>query len=304
MKISVGIPTVGRDTLAHTLRSLERQTVAPHEVIIINQGDPELPARMPSLPNATFVHQPVRGLSRARNAAFDRFTGDWIAFIDDDEEANAEWIEQIGLAIAAYPQVDFLGGVYFLPVGHNRDEGFCSELYALGEQLITKETWLRTMGHPTFQRDAWGGNCMFSRKCFETVGYYDEWLGRGAPDFISGEDTDYALRSLSAGLTGLVSCRIIIYHTYGTRPYSSEMEKEHATLGAVAKWKSERDPAKVSPELAQLVFPFGKKKAGVATLTGGRVFGDHLSQKQAFDEAMALLEREYTVEAGRLQKRA
>lgn len=45
-----------------------------------------------------YVHQPVRGIARARNAAVEKAMGiavDWIAFIDDDEVAGADWIARL-----------------------------------------------------------------------------------------------------------------------------------------------------------------------------------------------------------------
>lgn len=303
VRLSVAIPTVGRDTLRATLRSLERQTTTPHEVIVVNQGSPDVEAQLGG-GSTRFLHQAIKGLSRARNAAFEAFTGDWIAFIDDDEEANAEWVEQIVAAIEAYPQIDFLGGVYFQPIGHKPEDGFCSEIYALGEQILDRETWLIPMGAPTLQRDAWGGNSCFSRRCYETIGGYDQWLGRGAPHFTSGEDTDFALRALSAGFKGLLSCRVIIYHTYGVRPYSDDMTNELAALGAVMKWKAQRDPERVDRELARRLHPFGKKKALLAKISGGRLFPEDDLLRRVFEASLEKLDDAYDLESGRLVSKA
>lgn len=302
-RISVGIPTLGRDTLGATLKSLERQTVPPHEVIVVNQGSPSLSKSLSYDLQLTVLNQSAKGLSRARNLAFKTFTGDWIAFIDDDEEANAEWIEQITLAIESRPEIDFLGGVYFPPVGYKESDGFCSEIYALGEQKLRTNTWLIPTGHPLLQRDAWGGNSIYSRKCYERIGGYDEWLGRGAPDFTSGEDTDYNLRALSAGMEGMISARIIIYHTFGVRPFSQDFARELAAIGAVMKWKSEKDPTHISSELAERLHPFGRKKELLARWSGGRLFPDHREMRQVYDAATTLLDGKYTMADGLLQKR-
>jgi glycosyltransferase involved in cell wall biosynthesis len=267
-------------------------------VIVVNQGAPDLAERLSYDLNMKVMHQAERGLSRARNASFQTFTGDWIAFIDDDEEANAEWIEQIGLAIESRPEIDFLGGVYFTPVGYKHSDGYCSELYALGEQRLGMDTWLLPMGHPLLQRDIWGGNSVYSRRCYDKIGGYDEWLGRGAPDFLSGEDTDYNVRAISAGMEGLLSARVIIYHTYGTRPHSDDAANESAAMGAVMRWKSEQDPGRIHPELAARLQPFGRKKEKLARYTGGRLFPEHQVCKQIFDAATDLLDRKYVLRDG------
>ena len=45
-----------------------------------------------------YVHQPKRGIALARNAAADKALAlqvDWLAFIDDDETAEPDWIAQL-----------------------------------------------------------------------------------------------------------------------------------------------------------------------------------------------------------------
>ncbi len=44
-----------------------------------------------------YVHEPRRGLAFARNATLDAVPGDarWVAFIDDDEEPAAEWLDAL-----------------------------------------------------------------------------------------------------------------------------------------------------------------------------------------------------------------
>jgi glycosyltransferase involved in cell wall biosynthesis len=61
------------------------------------------------------VHEPNLGLSRARIRAIQETLGEWILFVDDDNELNSDFIEQ-GLAfIQLHPDVGCFGGRLLLP---------------------------------------------------------------------------------------------------------------------------------------------------------------------------------------------
>ena len=93
--------------LESCLRSLSVQVV-PRDVqlsIIVIDNDPAGSARpvvggyagMAPL-SVRYVHEPRRGIAIARNAALDAAFGtgaDWIAFIDDDETAAPNWLEEL-----------------------------------------------------------------------------------------------------------------------------------------------------------------------------------------------------------------
>lgn len=303
-RISVAIPTMGRDTLMATLRSLERQTIMPLEVLVVNQGAPEVEQQANFNLPLKFLHQDVRGLSRARNRALQAFAGDWVLFTDDDQEVNAEWVEQLGVLATAYPEASIIGGAVFPPPRYNRDEEFVSQLYVLGEVPIDPVNYLRPEPVLGLQNDVWGGNFALSRACVDKVGIYDEAFGRGSGVFDVGEDTDYMMRVLSAGLTGLLSCRLIIYHTFGGRPHSPQFTKDTVEMAAALLWKSQQENAPIRPDIAERLFPYGRKKALLSKFTGGRLFGDHTVRKTVFDDAMAMLERDYTLRDGLLARKA
>lgn len=299
MKISVAIPTLGRETLHATLRSLERQTVAPHEILIVNQGSPNLQDELAwySMP-IRHLPQQARGLSRARNRALSEFSGDWILFTDDDQEVNAEWVEQLGELIETYPQASLFGGVVLPPIKYDPSTEFVSQMYVIGEVTLDRDRYLQPPVGPYMPNDIWGGNFALSRKCIETVGHYDEHLGRGSGLCEAGEDTDYAIRALTKGLIGVLSCRLIITHTYGVRPIMESTERELVEVAAMIAWKSAKDPSTVAPELAVKFHPFGRKKALLADLTRGIVFHDHAWRRGVYEEFQSRLSTGYCVSNG------
>lgn len=293
---------MGRETLAFTLKSLERQTRSPDEVLVINQGPTDLEHRMQFDVPTKFLNQDVRGLSRARNRALEAFQGDWILFTDDDQEVNAEWVEQLETLATLYPEADMIGGVVFPPPRYNNEEEFVSQMYVSGEVLITAANYLAPMGSDGALCDIWGGNFALSRRCIETVGRYDESFGRGSGVFDMGEDTDYTMRFFSAGLTGLLSCRLIIYHTYGGRPYSDQMQADNVTTAAGLTWKSIKRPDLVRPDLAARMLPFGRRRLMAAKATFGRVFSADLARSAMFQAILDKLDREFDMDGPYLKR--
>lgn len=302
MRISVTIPTLGKPTLLHTLRSLERQTMRPHEVILVNQGEPGLADRLNFDLPIKVVEQSVKGLSRARNGALAVFEGDWIMSLDDDEEANAEWVEQLAVVADAYPEANFVGGPYLPPVRYDSSQGFVACLYVHGDTFIDKETYMRPTGIPDCVNDVWGGNFAFSRVLVEKVGLYDVFLGRGSGFMDAGEDTDYMVRAVSKGFNGVLTPRMIIYHTYGIRPYSPTLLKDTVEGGAVTVWKSLQPGNGIDPDVAARFFPYGRKKVVLSKLTGSKVFGEHAERKEIFEACLARLSREFKLENDLLVK--
>ena len=101
--ISVCICTFRRTSVCATLESIAKQKLAPEltfEVIVVdNDVEPsarayveETAARLEHV-DITYIHAPARNISIARNACVDAASGDWIAFIDDDELASENWLQ-------------------------------------------------------------------------------------------------------------------------------------------------------------------------------------------------------------------
>lgn len=103
--VSAVIPTHGRPALlACAVRSALRQTWPRMEVIVVVDGsDPATASQLEALadPRLRTVYLPEsRGGSAARNAGVRAACGDWIAFLDDDDEWHPEKIARQMAAVA------------------------------------------------------------------------------------------------------------------------------------------------------------------------------------------------------------
>ena len=91
--ISVCVATYRRPAgLARLLESLQRQKL-PDGVSVeiwVVDNDPDSPAIAP--PGVGWLREPRRNIAHARNRALLEARGEWLAFIDDDETADEDWL--------------------------------------------------------------------------------------------------------------------------------------------------------------------------------------------------------------------
>jgi glycosyltransferase involved in cell wall biosynthesis len=93
-KVSVVIPTIGRPTLERAVESLINQTFCNWELIIVNdnQTNPiELNIDNPKI--KYFENEKTSGANGARNTGIEKSTGEYIAFLDDDDEWHKHKLE-------------------------------------------------------------------------------------------------------------------------------------------------------------------------------------------------------------------
>ena len=89
MKISVIIPTFNRKKiLSRAIQSVINQSLSPFEILIIDDGSNDGTEEWvkENFQNIKYVYQNNRGVSSARNIGIENANGDWVAFLDSDDE--------------------------------------------------------------------------------------------------------------------------------------------------------------------------------------------------------------------------
>jgi glycosyltransferase involved in cell wall biosynthesis len=120
-KVSIIIPTYNRATLLkRAIASVYAQTYRPVELIIINDGSNDNTEEIVEEFKKTgsvslvYVKQEKKERVAARNHGIDMASGEYIAFLDDDDEFLPNKIEkQIGYFLA-HPEIDCLFTNYYL----------------------------------------------------------------------------------------------------------------------------------------------------------------------------------------------
>ena len=112
VRVSVIIPTFRRpEGLGRALASVTAQEAVGGVAvdIIVCDNSPEASARdqviafgIDSPLTVTFVHEASPGVANARNSAVAACFADFIAFLDDDEEAPGDWLKQLLITQKTY----------------------------------------------------------------------------------------------------------------------------------------------------------------------------------------------------------
>ncbi|HET6262971.1 MAG TPA: glycosyltransferase family 2 protein, partial [Chloroflexia bacterium] len=104
--VSVVIPTYNRaHCIAHAIDSVLRQALPPHEVIVVDDGSTDDTATVLARYDrrVRVLRQENGGVSVARNNGIAAASGQWIAFLDSDDE----WAPQ---KLAAHAEAIGAGG--------------------------------------------------------------------------------------------------------------------------------------------------------------------------------------------------
>lgn len=108
--ISVVIPLYNKkNQILKAIESVLRQSFQDFEIIIVNDGSTDGSGQVVSSLSDNrlrLIEQPNRGVSAARNTGIDRASGDFITFLDADDEWDSEYLQtQIDLT-QKYPECD------------------------------------------------------------------------------------------------------------------------------------------------------------------------------------------------------
>jgi len=113
--VSVIVPTYNRrETIQAAIASVQRQTFADWELIVVDDGSTDDTAALieGSDPRLVLIRQKNQGVNAARNAAMLRARGQYIAFLDSDDEWLPHHLELSVAFFRAFPGEDFLSGEF------------------------------------------------------------------------------------------------------------------------------------------------------------------------------------------------
>jgi GT2 family glycosyltransferase len=179
------------------------------------------------------------GASRARNLGAAVSSGEIIVFIDDDCEAEPDWLEMFVAALDEHPDAG-------IACGSVRAGQFDLRSGFIIGWVPTKRRHLKGRLSKLLDEGI-SANMSFRRRAFEEVGGFDELLGPGA-HFVAMEDQEMSYRVLRAGYALLHVPDATVIH-YGFRDWVSASGLIRRTYVAIAaaymKHARQRDPVAV-----------------------------------------------------------
>jgi len=208
--ISVNLCTYNRaEMLQNVLTSLINQETRGEftfEVVVIDDGSTDSTQEilkkvsMNSGLIIRYFREERVGVAAARNRGVVESKGEWIAFIDDDETAEPNWLLEL-VTTARTSGADCIGGTLKLMLGEDARNIAATARKHLGEN--PRFGWFQKRFTYTGPGT---GNSLVRRILFETVGLFDANLR------VVGEDQDFFRRARKAGYKTVFTSKALVHH--------------------------------------------------------------------------------------------
>lgn len=186
-----------RRLLEGLIDSLVAGTVAPREVVVVVDRNPELAAALGAHPwprPVTVIESAGAGLAAARNTGWRAVTAPLVAFIDDDAVASPTWLEELAEA-ARSSDAGVIGG-RIDPVWEGGEPSWYSPMlgWVVGCSYEGQPT------EPAKVRNVIGCNMLVRRDLLVRLGGFETTLGRSGTGLAGAEETELCIR---AGMLGV-----------------------------------------------------------------------------------------------------
>ncbi|AGB26658.1 putative glycosyltransferase (plasmid) [Mycobacterium sp. JS623] len=230
-ELTVVIPTNRPDMLPIVLESLAAQTDQDFDVLIVdNSADGSVAQALTAFQDLRirYCHEPIPGVARARNRGLAELTSEFVAWIDDDERADPDWIAWIkrGFSVPAKPGA--VAGV-MLPAELETDAQVNFERYG-GFNKGRPMQPVELRAHTPEVRDPLlplpnygaGGNMAFRTELLRRIGGFNNRLG--TTNIHGGEDTWVLALALELGSVVLHWPQAVTWHYH--RRTDAELERQ------------------------------------------------------------------------------
>jgi glycosyltransferase involved in cell wall biosynthesis len=210
--LSVVVSTMNRDLLLNeALHSLAVQTIKINQVIVVDDGGTGSSEKIVEKYGQNFQYfwQPNSGQQHARNFGISKASGNWIAFLDDDDIWEPNRSQIINLIIDK-EAVDLIVGDFLI----FNEKNIISNSFFAQHASVVPDFWtnlkrnnaeiytiinsmspLRLFPEYPF----WGGMTVIKKEKLIEIGGWDESL-RGIPS----EDFDFVFRAIRKSRIGLI----------------------------------------------------------------------------------------------------
>lgn len=216
LTISAIICTHNRaDYLPRAIQSLVDQTLSAdqYEIIVVDNASTDSTAAVVQtfvhLPQVRYCHEPQLGVSHARNHGYQQAHGQYVAYLDDDEIANPDWLAAI---LAAWhissPQVGLMGGKV-LPIWEGDRPPWLTNNLLCPLSLLD---WADTPITLNAQQYLVGGNMTLPRALLTEIGGFQVGLGRRGKNLLSNEELMLKQQLEARGYISRYHPNIVVHH--------------------------------------------------------------------------------------------
>lgn len=211
MLISIVIPTFnGVQHLPVCLTALRRQTLPPHQVIVVDNASTDATRDVITrdYPEVTFIRLPENRLfTGACNTGIRASTGEAIALLNNDTEADERWLENIAAALISHPEAGLVASKLRLFDQRDRLHS-AGDTYSVRGLPANRGVWQKDAGQfdTEYVFGACGAASVYRRSMLDKIGLLDEAFQ------FSCEDVDMSWRAALAGYKCVFAHHAIVYH--------------------------------------------------------------------------------------------
>ncbi len=154
------------------------------------------------------IHEPVTGIGFARNAGIKAAGGNFIGFLDDDEELPDGYLELLFGLLAHADDKSIYGGPYRSVLETPIHPWIKADYYRSdhGDQSLNLSD----------EKYLFGGNLIVPKSVFERVGVFSVKFGHSGSKMDYGEDTDFLIRAEKEGVTQFYDPGLLVWHHIST----------------------------------------------------------------------------------------
>jgi GT2 family glycosyltransferase len=219
------------DYLRRAIQSLVDQTLSPtlYEIIVVDNASedatPDVIREFSHIPQLRSIHEPVLGLSRARNTAWQNARGNFVAYLDDDAVACSHWL---GKYLDVFHTFKPTPGV----VG-----GKCEPIWEvpqpdwLADHMLSSLSVYDWSDVPiTLSGNQWisGCNIAFPVQVLRELGGFREDLGRKGNQLLSGEETFLQHQIAARGYPSIYHPDVVVGHQISPQRLYKSWFRRHA----------------------------------------------------------------------------
>ncbi|MCK5566116.1 MAG: glycosyltransferase family 2 protein [Planctomycetes bacterium] len=175
MTVTVVIPAYNNsEHIARALDSVCSQSLTPHQVIVVDDGSTDDTAEIvKKYDNVEYIYQQNAGASAGRNTGIENATGEWIAFLDADDEWLAEYLEKQTALLKANGDLQWAGANYHRCHCNDKKQEVAESSQTALECLNGKDYFDSYFTAYLNKTRGWTGTLIIKKSVFETAGLFN-----------------------------------------------------------------------------------------------------------------------------------
>jgi GT2 family glycosyltransferase len=206
----------GISHLPACLGSLQRQVYRDFETILVDNGSHDGSQELvrKEYPWVRQVELPTNtGFSGGNNEGLRHASGEYIVVLNNDTEAEPEWLAELVAVAEAHPEVGQVGCRICAMDDHDRIDslghGVCPDGMTRGRYRLRRWSEIKGEFAPV-EKMFFGTACvsLYRRAALDEAGFYDDDM------FAIGEDSDLGLRLRLYGWDAVLATGSVVYHKY------------------------------------------------------------------------------------------